>query len=61
MPIAGSATSSAAAQLAQLEERDAALKAVALKRLNHIVDEFWPEVYESIEVMYVRNNVLLCL
>jgi hypothetical protein len=52
MPVIGSsATSSAAAQLALLEERDSALKAVALKRLNHIVDEFWPEIYESIEVM----------
>lgn len=46
-----SATSSAAAHLALLEERDAALQSVALKRLNALVDEFWPEIYESIEVM----------
>jgi molybdenum cofactor biosynthesis enzyme MoaA len=43
--------SSAASHLALLEEKDAALQSAALRRLNVLVDEFWPEIYESIEVM----------
>lgn len=32
------------------------LKVFALKKLDMIVDEFWPEISEAIEKMYVRNQ-----
>jgi 26S proteasome regulatory subunit N2 len=50
------AASSAASHLALLEEKDAALQSAALRRLNLLVDEFWPEIYESIEVMSERYS-----
>lgn len=36
------------------------LKVFALKKLDMIVDEFWPEISEAIEKMYVgkeQNNI----
>lgn len=32
------------------------LKVFALKKLDMIVDEFWPEISEAIEKMYVENK-----
>lgn len=32
------------------------LKVFALKKLNMIVDEFWPEISEAIEKMYVESK-----
>lgn len=32
------------------------LKVFALKKLDMIVDEFWPEISEAIEKMYVGKN-----
>lgn len=32
------------------------LKVFALKKLDMIVDEFWPEISEAIEKMYEINN-----
>lgn len=32
------------------------LKVFALKKLDLIVDEFWPEISEAIEKMYVLHN-----
>ena len=36
-----------------LEEPMPELKVFALKKLDMIVDEFWPEISEAIEKMYV--------
>lgn len=35
------------------------LKVFALKKLNMIVDEFWPEISEAIEKMYVKVNIYI--
>lgn len=32
------------------------LKVFALKKLDMIVDEFWPEISEAIEKMYVESK-----
>jgi hypothetical protein len=45
--------SSCAAHLSLLSERDVKLQSAALSRLNALVDEFWPEIYEAIESMYI--------
>jgi len=41
------------------------LKVFALKKLDMIVDEFWPEISEAIEKMYVgkkkQNKILIKL
>lgn len=42
---------SASGILALLDESDVQLKSTALKRLNQVVDDFWPEVFDSIEKM----------
>lgn len=39
-----------------LEEPMPELKVFALKKLDMIVDEFWPEISEAIEKMYVRKK-----
>lgn len=33
------------------------LKIFALRKLDSIVDEFWPEISESIEKMYVKTTI----
>lgn len=37
--------------LALLEETEPAIKLFALKKLNSLVDTFWPEVSESVDKM----------
>lgn len=39
--------------IALLDEPMPELKIFALRKLDSIVDEFWPEISESIEKMYV--------
>ena len=45
--------------LALLEEPEPTIKVFALKKLNTIVDTFWPEISESIDKMLVcyEDNV----
>lgn len=43
----------AAGIISLLEEPMPELKVFALKKLDMIVDEFWPEISEAIEKMYV--------
>ena len=45
------ALASAEGLLAMLDESDSSLKAVALKKLEAVVDNFWPEIFDSIEKM----------
>lgn len=40
-----------------LEEPMPELKVFALKKLDMIVDEFWPEISEAIEKMYVERKI----
>lgn len=50
----------AAGIISLLEEPMPELKVFALKKLDMIVDEFWPEISEAIEKMYVgkeQNNI----
>jgi len=52
----------AAGIISLLEEPMPELKVFALKKLDMIVDEFWPEISEAIEKMYVRkknNNIFI--
>lgn len=46
----------AAGIISLLEEPMPELKVFALKKLDMIVDEFWPEISEAIEKMYVGRN-----
>lgn len=46
----------AAGIISLLEEPMPELKVFALKKLDMIVDEFWPEISEAIEKMYVRKS-----
>lgn len=46
----------AAGIISLLEEPMPELKVFALKKLNMIVDEFWPEISEAIEKMYVESK-----
>lgn len=45
--------------LALLEEPEAALKVLALTRLNSLVEIFWSEISESLPKMYARLLKLL--
>ena len=47
------AQSSAAGVIALLSEPEPLLKQHALKSLNTVVPQFWAEISESIELMYV--------
>ncbi|CAB4003994.1 26S proteasome non-ATPase regulatory subunit 1, partial [Paramuricea clavata] len=50
---------SAAGILALLDEREPELKSFALRKLNNVVNEFWPEiseVVEKIEMLYEDEN-----
>lgn len=51
----------AAGIISLLEEPMPELKVFALKKLNMIVDEFWPEISEAIEKMYVYTIKLTIL
>lgn len=42
---------SVAGVISLLDEPMSQLKAYALKKLDYIVDEFWPEISESIQKM----------
>lgn len=46
----------AAGIISLLEEPMPELKVFALKKLDMIVDEFWPEISEAIEKMYVIKS-----
>ena len=43
--------SSAVGVIALLDEPSVHLKEFALRKLNEIVDEFWPEISDSVEKM----------
>jgi len=51
----------AAGIISLLEEPMPELKVFALKKLDMIVDEFWPEISEAIEKMYVRKKTIIYL
>jgi len=51
----------AAGIISLLEEPMPELKVFALKKLDMIVDEFWPEISEAIEKMYVRKKKTIYL
>jgi len=54
---------SAAGVLALLEETDPTIKLFALRKLNSLVDTFWPEISESIdkiEVLYEDKSFDYC-
>ncbi len=53
--------SSAAGVLALLSEPEPLLKEHALKSLNVLVPQFWAEISEHIELMYVFPYLLLLL
>lgn len=50
-----SGLTSASGLLALLEESEPKLKVYALNKLDHIVDEFWPEISDNIQQMYVSS------
>ena len=47
--------SSAVGVLALLHEPDAIFKQHALRALNTLVPQFWPEISEEIAIMFVTN------
>lgn len=46
--MASSAIHSAAGILSLLDENDADLQSIALKKLDQVVDQYWAEISESV-------------
>ena len=44
--------------IALLDEPSVLLKEFALQKLDEIVDEFWPEISDSVEKMQVLNSFI---
>ena len=47
--------------IALLDEPSVILKEFALAKLNEIVDEFWPEIADSVEKMWVDFHLVYLL